>query len=806
MSTRVEMSLLVLTLAIAAILRLLWLDTIPPGWHHDEALMGIMASEVYRGVQRPIFFPSFLGQEPLYIYLSAGLMWLMGGNQDILPLRITSALIGIATVGVTYLLGREMYGRRVGLISAVLVALSFWQVMLSREAYRVITQPLLEGLTIFLLWRATRLESRSYYIAGGIALGGTIYTYLGARLFPGVLVLFALWWVLTRGWPPAEKSLRVATSAIAAAVVSAPLLIYFARHPGTFAARINQVLVFQPGVLDVGKDPVLTLGENLVKLLATFTVHGETLWRYNISGRPIFVGIVALLFYVGLIVVIYGVIRKRAGSAMVIAWVTVMLFPSFLSYDVGAYTFRSMGLVPVIYLVPAVGLVAAWDWAIARLSHMLRFRVEHAFVALVAVILLVEGGITYRDYFTIWANSFGAAYENMDDILAAARYLDREARPATEEIFVSTDLHRHAVIAHLAPTVYPHVRWFDGNSSVVFPTSNERNSLYLFPFSALPKGLDAFLPSEAIVDRSFFQNGTTKLVVYRLTPSQVELAVRDLLGNPTLTKESTFLGDEVELLAYRIDRRVVQGEELGVTVLWRVLKDAPAPPYVVFAHLLDHRGAMWAQYDTPAFPTSEWRAGDVVVGQYALKISRKVAPGKYSVAWGVYDRATLARLPIKGGHATGDTMHLGFAKVASRGQEAIAPTTLLRKKIGEAIELEGFDFQREETANAPSVVRVDLHWTTRATPTEDYTVFVQMLSPEGRLVAQSDSQPVAGGFPTSFWEPGEKIVDRHELKVDKSLPSGRYSVIAGMYLLASGKRLPVEGGGDYVPLTKIDVP
>ena len=60
---------IILILVVAAALRLIWLDLYPIGWHHDEALMGVMAGEVYRGESRPIFFQQYLGQEPLYIYL-----------------------------------------------------------------------------------------------------------------------------------------------------------------------------------------------------------------------------------------------------------------------------------------------------------------------------------------------------------------------------------------------------------------------------------------------------------------------------------------------------------------------------------------------------------------------------------------------------------------------------------------------------------------------------------------------------------------------------------------------------------------
>ena len=124
---------LVVVLLVAVALRFGWIDRYPLGWHHDEALMGVMAGQVYRGEQRPIFFREFLGQEPLYIYASAAAMALLGGDEGILPLRLTSAAFGLLTVALTFALVRTTFGARVGFLSAALVAASFWQVMSSRE-------------------------------------------------------------------------------------------------------------------------------------------------------------------------------------------------------------------------------------------------------------------------------------------------------------------------------------------------------------------------------------------------------------------------------------------------------------------------------------------------------------------------------------------------------------------------------------------------------------------------------------------------------------------------------------------------
>lgn len=659
MSTRLELALLSLILALAALLRFLWLDAVPAGWHHDEALMGIMASEVYRGVQRPIFFAQYLGQEPLYLYLSAGMMWLLGGDQGILPLRLTSAIVGVATVGVTYLLGRELFGRRVGLIGAALLSFSLWQVLLSRDGYRVITQPLLEGLTVLLLWKAGQRQSIGLYAAAGVALGATLYTYLAARAFPAALLLFGIWWLATGGRPSARMARGIVVFFVAAAIVATPLLVFFATHPGTFTARIDQVSVFQAGA------PALVVAKNVAKLLAKFTIYGDTLWRYNVAGRPIFVGLVGMLFYLGLFVALRNTWRRHAASALVLAWFVVMLFPSFLSLDDGTYFSRASGLAPAVFLLPAIGFVSLWDWALSRAALPRRRMLQGAFAVAIAAVLLLEAGMTCRDYFVIWADSAGAAKETMADMVVAARVLNREARPIEEDILISSSYHQHATIAHLAPTVYPHVRWFDGNATLVLPTMAARHTLLLFPSSALPNNLDALMPPQALVERATFTDGTTAMVAYRLTPDQVRATADRILGDPSLTRLTKNLGDEIELVGYQLEPQAKHNTLFTTTVVWHVLKDAPQHDYVMFAHLLNDKGGLYRQVDSTDFRSSEWRAGDVVVARYTMEIKDWVPTGRYSLVVGVYDRATMQRLPIKG-DTLADVVLLGSVDVVGQ--------------------------------------------------------------------------------------------------------------------------------------------
>ena len=123
-------------------------------------------------------------------------------------------------------------------------------------------------------------------------------------------------------------------------------------------------------------------------------------------------------------------------------------------------------------------------------------------------------------------------------------------------------------------------------------------------------------------------------------------------------------------------------------------------------------------------------------------------------------------------------------------------------RLGQAVSLVGLDIAPASGGALP----VTLYWLAWTFVDESYTVFVQVLGSDGRPVAQSDALPEDGRYPTSLWEPGETVRDEHSVTIPAALPPGVYSLVAGMYQLSSGQRLPVVGGGDSVSLGVVSLP
>ncbi|MBI5567363.1 MAG: glycosyltransferase family 39 protein [Chloroflexi bacterium] len=92
-----------------------------------------------------------------------------------------------------------------------------------------------------------------------------------------------------------------------------------------------------------------------------------------------------------------------------------------------------------------------------------------------------------------------------------------------------------------------------------------------------------------------------------------------------------------------------------------------------------------------------------------------------------------------------------------------------------------------------------LYWRARNVEplSEAYTVFTQLIAPDGHLVAQHDAPP---NPPTVAWVSGQIVTDVHALKLVDATYRGPATLIIGWYNSASVVRVPVATGGDFVTL------
>jgi len=257
-------------------------------------------------------------------------------------------------------------------------------------------------------------------------------------------------------------------------------------------------------------------------------------------------------------------------------------------------------------------------------------------------------------------------------------------------------------------------------------------------------------------------------------------------------------------------------QALPLTLYWQATAPITAE-YTVFVHLIGADGQRYAQDDGPPLggiqPMAHWQVGETLPDRRSLDLlagPSSMAPGRYRLEVGLYspDPESGERLPAvdAAGHPLGQTLPVDFVRVLPPDGALPSPAQAVQADLagnGDQIRLLGYTLT--ETRAAPvGALGLTLYWQALAPVGTDYTVFVHLLDEADQIRGQGDGPPAGAFYPTSFWDPGEIVVDERQVSVDADAPAGTYRLAAGLYVLSTGQRLSAAGG-DRVLLGEIEI-
>jgi 4-amino-4-deoxy-L-arabinose transferase-like glycosyltransferase len=384
---------LVLILSLAAFLRFNQLGAVPHGLHNDEAMEGSSALQVLETGRFQPFYPENNGREGLYVDLTVVSVSLFGNSE--FAVRLPAAILGVLTVWGIYSLAGELWSTPVGLLSAFFLATSFWHLNFSRLGLRTIAAPFFLVWALFFLVVALRRllagqPERGLMLLAGAVYGLGFHTYIAYRVTPVLVGVILLWaFIQARGAGKLAAFWKsVAAFAAVAAVVAAPLLVYFAQHPGTFSGRTSQVLVHSAGDI---------LG-NTWKTAQMFFFSGDPNWRHNYDGDRELFWPVAILFAIGIGSALRDLVgRKPAAfaSAIALLWLALGALPTIFS-DSAPHALRALMMTPAVFMLVACGAMRAWTFADATFGRKAAMGIAGLFCAIAA-------WQPYHTYFDLWA-------------------------------------------------------------------------------------------------------------------------------------------------------------------------------------------------------------------------------------------------------------------------------------------------------------------------------------------------------------------------------------------------------------------
>jgi hypothetical protein len=384
--------------------------------------------------KRPIFFVRNTGREPWQFYWTLMFIRIFDLQTKYFALKLGAAAVGLLMLPGIYLLGRELFSRRVGLWATLFGAVASWPVILSRIGLRFPFAPAATVWSLLYLLRGLRDGKRNDFLLLGLWLGIGLQGYTAFRAMPlAVVVCWALaWWFRPARLAVQRRPLlRNALLTIAiAGIVFIPLGRFSLEHPDDFWRR-SFSRIADP-VAPPAHGPILTFVTNLRDLLLMFHWQGDNVWVNTLMGTPILDPLLGALFLLGLVIVFWRVLKLRdAISLLLVVAGFILLLPSALSL---AFPVENPSVVRTGGAIPAVMIIAALPLGLEQvrglhISAALRRRHltppqrwEHRLqigAALVFALLVI--GTNYRRYFVDYWKQYQSHALNTTEIASAVK-------------------------------------------------------------------------------------------------------------------------------------------------------------------------------------------------------------------------------------------------------------------------------------------------------------------------------------------------------------------------------------------------
>lgn len=368
MNRRLLSIVIFVSLAVSAVYpRISNISSLPPSLFSDEVDAGYQARTFnqnradYFGNKFPVHFQSFSDwRTSLYIYSVAVVQNFTSSPE--LSVRLPSAIFGILTVGIFYLLTKSIP-------AAFLLAISPWAIHYSRTGFEVAGMIFCLLTGIYFWQKHHHKHNQSYLIFSIIFLSLSAYFYSTAKLF--IIFLIPLCYQI---WKPKLKPLII--SLVVGLLVLSPLAIdtlkgragyrfsYISiftqphREQVTDALRYQDILLTHPNEVGVPTPPLSFLFHNKYQLVAQRFIE-----NYLLTFSPEFLflegdknirqgfGQHGMLYIIDFFMVLYGLylyLKKPTSLGQLFFWMLILgPIPFALTRDsIGPHATRLIIILP----------------------------------------------------------------------------------------------------------------------------------------------------------------------------------------------------------------------------------------------------------------------------------------------------------------------------------------------------------------------------------------------------------------------------------------------------------------------------
>lgn len=281
---------------------------------------------------------------PLYYYLMFASM--VPFSLSPVAASVMVAFFGIATVGLVYYLGKIWFGRKAGLISSFLYAISPINIMYSTFSWNPNPMPFFALVAFLGLFKAHKSGNFLWLILTGVSLAISLQLhYLGLILIPAIGVLWG-YEIFSRG--KTIKNLWTGTflAVIAYLFIMSPLVFFDIRH---------NYLNYR-AIVELFSSSDSLNGNIFTNIIRIPEIFSQNLVGRYIAGQNMLLGVVVSLF------VVLSLANRSYPTLLLGVWLVVGLIGiSFYQKDVYDHYLGFLNPVPYLLLGSVVASKFAKD-------------------------------------------------------------------------------------------------------------------------------------------------------------------------------------------------------------------------------------------------------------------------------------------------------------------------------------------------------------------------------------------------------------------------------------------------------------
>jgi hypothetical protein len=399
---------------VALLARGIQIGSIPFSVHGDEGEMGLIARSVLKGTLNDPFTTAFLDHATLWFFLQSIAIRVFGNT--IGGLRMLSAIIGAATIPFCYLFARDSFGRRVALMSTILLVGYHFHLHFSRIALNNIVDPLLALIAFTAFLRGWRNGSLLAFAVAGTAAGLAQHFYMGGRLIVVIIGILLLHQAVFDRPMLRARWHGLLLMSLATLAAFGPLLRFFLEHPNAYMSRIEVAGLFQTG----RAAELFAQGWSMPRLLLDQANRSFGAYLYTTDtglfyapDTPLLDSIHGTLFLCGIGIAIVGIIRLN--RFLLLAWIAgAAIFGGMMLID-PPQSPRYVIAAPAICILIACGLNLA---ALLLRKLALPPRVADATLGMVSIALAISSLSWY-----FWVYTPQLRYGGTRDLTTIAYYM-----------------------------------------------------------------------------------------------------------------------------------------------------------------------------------------------------------------------------------------------------------------------------------------------------------------------------------------------------------------------------------------------